>query len=53
MLAGSNNITPTPRLDHAQYLNHWVELLAHQPGAIMRAASLAESAADYLAEAKQ
>lgn len=53
MLAGSNNITPTPRLDHAQYLNHWVQLLAHQPNAIMRAASLAESAADYLAEAKQ
>ena len=41
-------ISPTPRADHAQYLNHWVQKLSEDKRAFLTAASAAQKAADYL-----
>jgi antirestriction protein ArdC len=41
-------ISPTPRPDHAQYLNHWVQKLSDDARAFLAAASAAQKAADYL-----
>jgi antirestriction protein ArdC len=38
-----------PRLDHAQYLAHWLRVLREKPTALFTAAAAAEKAADYLA----
>jgi antirestriction protein ArdC len=41
-------ITPTPREDHASYLDHWLKVLEADNRAIFQAASHAQKAADYL-----
>lgn len=41
-------ITNSPRLDHAQYLTHWLDVLKSDTKAIFAAASLASKAVDYL-----
>jgi antirestriction protein ArdC len=39
---------PTIKKDHAKYLNHWVEILKDDEKAILKAASLAGKAFDFL-----
>ena len=41
-------ITNTPRIDHAQYVAHWVDVLKGEKKAIFTAASLASQIVDYL-----
>lgn len=41
-------ISPTPRGDHAQYLNHWLSVLRADKRAIFTAASAATKAAEFL-----
>jgi len=41
-------ISSTPRLDHAQYLNNWLRVLREDKRAIFKAASLARSASEFL-----
>jgi antirestriction protein ArdC len=41
-------ISPTPRADHAQYLNAWMQKLREDKRAFLTAASAAQKAADYL-----
>jgi antirestriction protein ArdC len=48
MLAGSLNISPVPRDDHAQYLNNWIAKLSAEPKIIFTAAARAREAADFL-----
>jgi antirestriction protein ArdC len=42
-------ISPQPRLDHAQYLKHWLELMKEDKRAIFTAATRAQEAVSYLA----
>lgn len=53
MLCGSLGISPEPRDDHAQYLNHWIERLKNEPKAIFTAAAKAQAAANYCHEVQQ
>ena len=48
-LCGQLGITPEPRLDHAQYLATWLNVLKADKRAIFTAASAASKACDYLA----
>ena len=47
-LCAGLEITNAPRLDHAQYIANWVEVLKGDTKAIFTAASLATRAVDYL-----
>lgn len=47
-LCAGLEITNSPRLDHAQYLTHWLDVLKGDTKAIFTAASLATRAVDYL-----
>jgi antirestriction protein ArdC len=47
-LSAHLDICSTPRADHAQYLNHWVQKLTDDARAFLTAASAAQKAADYL-----
>lgn len=42
------DITPTPREDHAAYIQHWIGVLKEDNRAIFRAAAHAQKAADHL-----
>lgn len=44
------DVTVEPREDHAQYLAFWIQKLQNDPDALMRAATLAQKAADYIIE---
>jgi antirestriction protein ArdC len=41
-------LTPTPRADHASYLDHWLKVLEEDKHAIFQAAAHAQKACDYL-----
>ena len=43
-------ITSEPRVDHAQYLEHWLAILKADNRAIFSAASKAQKACDYVLE---
>lgn len=47
-LCAELQITNEPRLDHAQYISHWITILNGDAKAIFTAASLATRAVDYL-----
>lgn len=47
-LCAELGISPTPRADHAQYLNHWLAVLRQDKRAIFTAASAATKAAEFL-----
>jgi antirestriction protein ArdC len=47
-LCAELEITNAPRLDHAQYIAHWLEVLKDDSKAIFSAASLATRAVDFL-----
>lgn len=47
-LCAQIRITPVIRDDHASYLDHWLKTLKSDNRAIIRAASLAQEATDYL-----
>ncbi len=47
-LCAGLEITNTPRIDHAQYIANWLEMLKGDTKAIFTAASLATKAVDYL-----
>jgi len=42
------NVSSSPRIDHAKYLNHWIEILEDKPRSIMSAFSQSSKAIDYL-----
>ena len=42
-------ISPQPRLDHAQYLKHWLEMMKADSRAIFAAAARAQEAVSFLA----
>jgi len=42
------NVSSSPRVDHAKYLNHWIDLLEDKPRSIMTAFSQSSKAIDYL-----
>jgi antirestriction protein ArdC len=44
------DITVEPREDHAQYLAFWVQKLKGEPDGLMRAATAAQKAVDYIIE---
>jgi antirestriction protein ArdC len=44
------DITVEPREDHAQYLAFWVQRLKDDPDGLMRAATSAQKAVDYIIE---
>ena len=52
-LAASLGIETEPREDHAQYLGSWLRVLRADSRALYKAATLAQSAADYLIERGQ
>jgi antirestriction protein ArdC len=45
-------ISPQPRLDHAQYLKHWLEMMKADSRAIFSAAARAQEAVTYLVSLK-
>ena len=47
-LAVNFGLEPTPRADHAKYLNNWLEVLKEDKGAIFRASAKSAKAFDYL-----
>lgn len=47
-LCATLTISPEPRLDHAQYIARWLEIMKGDKRAIVTAASAASKAADYL-----
>ena len=47
-LSAALDLTPEPRVDHADYLGHWLGILKADKRAIFTAASHAQRAADYL-----
>lgn len=47
-LCQRTGVSIEPREDHAKYLNGWIKLLDDEPSAIVRAASLAGKAADFI-----
>ena len=42
------NVSSSPRVDHAKYLNYWIDLLEDKPRSIMTAFSQSSKAIDYL-----
>ena len=52
MLAASLGISPTPRADHAKYLNGWIKDIGDKPTTIISAAAKAQAAANYLLESQ-
>ena len=52
-LCNTLNITNTPRIDHAQYLNSWLKVLKNNKTAARKAASLAWKAVAYCNELQQ
>lgn len=52
-LCAQLGITNSPRADHAQYLAHWLKVLKNDSRAIVRAASDAQKAADYIFNAQK
>ncbi len=52
-LSIEHGVTVAPRPDHAQYLNSWLNALKAEPSMIMTAASEAQKATDYIAQAAQ
>lgn len=50
-LSIQHGVSVAPRPDHAQYLNSWLKALKAEPSMIMTAASAAQKATDYIAEA--
>ena len=50
-LSIEHGVSVAPRPDHAQYLNSWLNALKAEPSMIMTAASAAQKATDYIAEA--
>lgn len=52
MLAAFLGISPTPRADHATYLNNWVKDINDKPTVIMSAAAAAQKSTSYLLEAQ-
>jgi antirestriction protein ArdC len=51
-LCADLQITCTPRIDHAQYLAHWLAVLRHDKRAIFSAASKASEAVAFLSAAQ-
>lgn len=49
-LCATLGVSPTPRPDHAAYVDHWLAVLRSDKRAIFTAASKAMDAADYLSE---
>ena len=49
-LCAELGISPTPRADHAAYLNSWLRVLRNDPKAIVTAASKAKAAAAFLTQ---
>jgi antirestriction protein ArdC len=49
ILCATLDIAPTTRLDHAQYVATWLDVLRADKKAIFTASSKAQQAADYLA----
>lgn len=47
-LCVETGISQSPRLDHAQYVAHWLEIMKNDPRAIMTAAKKAEEAIEFL-----
>lgn len=47
-LCAELDVANSPRLDHAQYLANWLEVLGGDKKSIFTAASLASRAVDYL-----
>jgi len=47
-LCGDLGITLEPRIDHAQYIKHWLQILKEDNKAIFTAASKASQAANWL-----
>ena len=47
-LSAELGISPQPRLDHAQYLKHWLEMMKSDSRAIFTAAARAQEAVSYL-----
>ncbi len=43
----------TPRIDHAQYIEHWLSILKADKRAILKAASLASKALDWMQTQQQ
>ena len=52
MLAASLGISPTPREDHATYLNSWIKELKDKPSSIQKASAKAQAATSYLLNAQ-
>lgn len=47
-LCAELKVTPSPRQDHADYLQHWIDVMEQDPKAILLAASKASQAVTYL-----
>jgi antirestriction protein ArdC len=47
-LCGDLRVTAEPRVDHADYIGHWLRILKGDRKAIFKAASAANKAAEYL-----
>ena len=41
-------VTLVPRLDHAKYISYWLKILRSEPSALMKAATAASNAVDFL-----
>ena len=52
MLCVKTGVTSTPREDHAKYLNNWVSVIKKDNKAILKAASAAEKAAQFILDHK-
>ena len=52
MLAASLGISPTPREDHATYLNSWIKELKDKPSSIQKASAKAQASTTYLLNAQ-
>lgn len=50
MLCAELGVSIEPRVDHAQYLNSWIQVLKADNGAILKAAGLAKAAAAMLSK---
>ena len=48
MLSGITGVEAEPREDHAIYLNNWMQCLKDNPQAIVKAASKAEKASQFV-----
>jgi antirestriction protein ArdC len=48
MLAGQLGISKTPRKDHAEYLNNWIQAIKDNNDIIFKAAAAADKASKYL-----